>query len=886
MRFVFGLVLALVAAAQAPTVDGVAADLEAAGTEEARAAILAAHPEGRAEVLKIVLAHGTERFAKFEYDNALKAYRAALAIGVATQDDREIARDWRFIGSCLYRKNDLLNSLEFEEKALALSTKIGDKATAAEALIGLSAVYLPLGRLDDAERVIREGVALSEELGNKKRVAGLKVNLAVLMGEKGDQEAKAELSRQAIQESEAGDFKDVLIAAVNNLGVVYHDQGEYDRSLQYIRRALEIMANQPVQDKQRMGSLHSNMAVMLARLDRNQEAFQEYDKAAELARGDEAVEIHIRFNRGSLYRTTGNSAKALEEYRVASAYYEKSPLRTDAIRTNAGYAQGLQGVGQSQDAVGVAEKALKEAKGIGDPDLVWTCLSPLGDSYLSLGKREEARASFLEAIAAVESIKLSGGQDEQDNFFHEKAVPYHGMVRLLVEDGKIFEALQYAERAKARLLLDVLRGSRAEIVRAMSETEKQKERELSAAIASIDSQLARQKGSAPAELLARRTQSTIALDQFHAALYAAHPELRTKRGEFPPLRLEQVGELLRDADTALLEFTVTKNAVFLFAIARDAAGKPHLEVHQLRDVAGLTAQIERYRALLGARDLGYRAAAQALYTRVLGPAGAVLRRKKRLVIVPDGPLWNLPFQALVSPQGRYLVEDAAVFYVPSLPDAREMLTLPRAGTDSSRTLQALGGPGEAGNAGGLPEAQREVRQIGELYGARSGKVLAGDQADKQQWKSLAPGYQILHLATHGVLNGNNPLYSYLVMNRAPGAREESMLSAREILGMNLQADVTVLSACETARGKFRYGEGLIGMSWAFLVAGTPTTVVSQWKVDSASTSQLMVAFHRNLKAGGEGRAEGLRGAVLQLLRTPEYSHPFYWAGFVMVGNGY
>lgn len=127
MRFVFGLVLALVAAAQAPTVDGVAADLEAAGTEEARAAILAAHPEGRAEVLKIVLAHGTERFAKFEYDNALKAYRAALAIGVATQDDREIARDWRFIGSCLYRKNDLLNSLEFEEKALALSTKIGTR---------------------------------------------------------------------------------------------------------------------------------------------------------------------------------------------------------------------------------------------------------------------------------------------------------------------------------------------------------------------------------------------------------------------------------------------------------------------------------------------------------------------------------------------------------------------------------------------------------------------------------------------------------------------------------------------------------------------------------------------------------------------------------------
>ena len=706
------------------------------------------------------------------------------------------------------------------------------------------------------------------------------MNLAVLMGEKGDQEAKAELSRQAIQESEAGDFKDVLIAAVNNLGVVYHDQGEYDRSLQYIRRALEIMANQPVQDKQRMGSLHSNMAVML-RLDRNQEAFRNTTRP----RNWRAAMRPWRSISGSTAAPVsvhGQSARALEEYR-GFGILRKSPLRTDAIRTNAGYAQGLQGVGQSQDAVGVAEKALKEAKGIGDPDLVWTCLSPLGDSYLSLGKREEARASFLEAIAAVESIKLSGGQDEQDNFFHEKAVPYHGMVRLLVEDGKIFEALQYAERAKARLLLDVLRGSRAEIVRAMSETEKQKERELSAAIASIDSQLARQKGAAPAELLARRTQSTIALDQFHAALYAAHPELRTARR----ISADPAGAGRRTAARRgyrAVGIHCDENAVYLFAIARDAAGAAS-GGHQLRDVPGLTrADRALPRAARRSRP-GYRAAARR-YTRVLGPASTMLRRKKRLVIVPDGPLWNLPFQALVSPQGRYLVEDAAVFYVPSLTAAREMLTLPRVGTDSSHTLLALGGPGEAGSPGGLPEAQREVRQIGELYGARFGKVLAGDQADKQQWKSLAPGYQILHLATHGVLNGNNPLYSYLVMNRAPGAREESMLSAREILGMNLQADVTVLSACETARGKFRYGEGLIGMSWAFLVAGTPTTVVSQWKVDSASTSKLMVAFHRNLKAGARGRAEGLRGAVLQLLRTPEYSHPFYWAGFVMVGNGY
>jgi CHAT domain-containing protein len=163
-------------------------------------------------------------------------------------------------------------------------------------------------------------------------------------------------------------------------------------------------------------------------------------------------------------------------------------------------------------------------------------------------------------------------------------------------------------------------------------------------------------------------------------------------------------------------------------------------------------------------------------------------------------------------------------------------------------------------------------------------VLVGTRLEKERWKMEAPRYRILHLATHGVLNSNSPLSSYLVMNG------DNVLTAREILKMNLDADLTVLSACETARGKFRFGEGMIGMSWAFLVAGAPTTVVSQWKVDAAATSQLMVAFHRNLKVkSGEhlsGRAEALRQAGLQLLASPQYKHPFYWAGFVMIGNGY
>ena len=106
----------------------------------------------------------------------------------------------------------------------------------------------------------------------------------------------------------------------------------------------------------------------------------------------------------------------------------------------------------------------------------------------------------------------------------------------------------------------------------------------------------------------------------------------------------------------------------------------------------------------------------------------------------------------------------------------------------------------------------------------------------------------------------------------------------EVMKLDLKADLVVLSACETARGKVGNGEGMIGLSWAFFVAGAPATVASQWSVDAASTTELMVGFHRNLERH-KGKAESLRQAMLKLLNGKKYNHPFYWAGFVVVGDG-
>ncbi|HEY8460959.1 MAG TPA: CHAT domain-containing protein, partial [Blastocatellia bacterium] len=140
---------------------------------------------------------------------------------------------------------------------------------------------------------------------------------------------------------------------------------------------------------------------------------------------------------------------------------------------------------------------------------------------------------------------------------------------------------------------------------------------------------------------------------------------------------------------------------------------------------------------------------------------------------------------------------------------------------------------------------------------------------------------------HGVLNNASPMYSYLALAKGD-KNEDGLLEAWELMRMDLSADLVVLSACETARGRFGAGEGVIGLSWALFVAGAPATVVSQWKVESAATRELMLGFHQRLTAPSKARltkAEALRQSALRLMKKPGLGHPFYWAGFVLVGDG-
>ncbi|MCI0391144.1 MAG: CHAT domain-containing protein [Acidobacteria bacterium] len=185
----------------------------------------------------------------------------------------------------------------------------------------------------------------------------------------------------------------------------------------------------------------------------------------------------------------------------------------------------------------------------------------------------------------------------------------------------------------------------------------------------------------------------------------------------------------------------------------------------------------------------------------------------------------------------------------------------------------------------LPESEQEVKALRRLYGKSRSKVYIGAEAREDRVKIEASQAGILHFATHGVLNDASPMYSYLALAQGD-KNEDGLLEAWELMQLDLRADLVALSACETARGRFGAGEGVIGLSWAMFVAGAPATLVSQWKVESASTRELMLGFHQSLRAPSRKsvtKAEALRRAALKLMKNPQTNHPFYWAGFVLVG---
>lgn len=302
------------------------------------------------------------------------------------------------------------------------------------------------------------------------------------------------------------------------------------------------------------------------------------------------------------------------------------------------------------------------------------------------------------------------------------------------------------------------------------------------------------------------------------------------------------------------------------------------------DARDLARRASQFRDRIAARDFAVAADAHGLYDLLVRPFEPVLAGASSLVVVPDGPLWNVPFQALMSDRG-YLLEELPVSYVPSLTVLEAIQTLPK--PNGPRTLLAMGRSRFGGASGfeDLPDAAAQLEKLRDVYGAQRTAVYADRDATERHFKEAAPRYSVLHLATHGILDESSPLYSYLALTPdKTAADDDGRLEAWELMQLKLSADLVVLAACDMGRGRIAPGEGVVGTMWALFAAGARSMVVSEYRAEAVSATELLLGFHRRVVAPGSVKTRSLRDAALALLRTPRYAHPYYWAGFILVGD--
>jgi CHAT domain-containing protein len=276
-----------------------------------------------------------------------------------------------------------------------------------------------------------------------------------------------------------------------------------------------------------------------------------------------------------------------------------------------------------------------------------------------------------------------------------------------------------------------------------------------------------------------------------------------------------------------------------------------------------------------------------LYNSLVGPWAQKMSGKRLLIISGDGFLNGLPFQALRSTAGQFLVEAIPVSYAPSVSSLVEMMARRDrldAGSHPPIDLLALGRPNYQGTLPDLPGTQQEVEAIQPLF--KAARVYVGERATETAFKAEASTARFIHLATHGLLNTQNPLYSSIALT--PDAGNDGRMNAQEVFDLKLNAELVTISACETALGQVNDGEGVLGLGWMFLAAGSPSILVSQWSVNDASTSQWMKFFYQDLTNPQPktqySKAVSVQQAQIKMLHNPATAHPYYWAPFVLIGD--
>lgn len=636
---------------------------------------------------------------------------------------------------------------------------------------------------------------------------------------------------QAIALSTSSGLDSELASSLNNRGLLLRSEAKYLDAVDAFEQALRI--DERLGNRWGQAYCHRNIGITLTLAKQPGEALPHLHRAIELS---------------SMIGDKVNQTKAL----VALG---------DALLD-----EGLVG-----DAAGSYNEALASARAIPLAEMEWRTLYGLGRLELQEGRKSEALSRFAEAVEVVDALRAAIRVEEfQNGFLLDKQDLYDSVVRLELDLGNVGAALESSERSRGRSFIDLLGNQRLNLGSITDQALLDREKSLRLEIEEAERVLQVAEPKDRAEQANRLSQLKQEYSDFLIVLRAENPQL-AGFATVQPVRVEELQALL-EPDTGMMIYHVMEDEVVCWVLRRDGLDVvrrpiPRKDLVARIETARLT--IQNFAEINGELE--------ALSNELLLPVLNRLDGMKRVCIVPHRETHLVPFAALPTGPDRYLIDELALFYMPSASVLRYTIER-RDGRERNTKVLGLGNPDRQTAAFNLPFAEKEAERL--RFDFPDVTIRTGAEATESWLVENLQQYGIIHIASHGEYDPHAPLFSALLL--AADGQNDGTLSAQEIFSLQMRADLVALSACQTGLGRITSGDDIVGLNRAFVYAGTRQLLSTLWRVDDISTALLFKHFYRQSKR--LDRAEALRQAQLIVRSRPEFQHPARWSGIALSGD--
>lgn len=800
-----------------------------------------------------------------DYSQALNYLQQWLTITQETQNRQSEILALGNLGTVYISLEDYRQAINYFQQALTISKEINSRQTEEFSLINLGTAYFFLRDYPQAIKYQQQALILAQELKNRQQEGEAYNYLGMTYFALGDYTKTIEYQQQYLNISQELKNRQGEGKALGNLGNAYFAIGDYLQAIEYHQKWLAIA--QEIKDRPSEVKALAGLGNAYISIQKYREAIKYHQQSLAIAQ-----EIKDRQSEAKALGSLGLIAFSLGYYPEAIRYEQEwlTIAREIKDRQSEGRALGSLGLaafalGDYSQAIDYQQQSLAIARTTKNPQDEGEALNNLGLTFYKSGNFATAEKHLLDGIKVYESLRDGlGANDNKISLIEKQATAYRTLQQVLIAQNQTDTALEVAERGRARAFIEL-------VANRLSGNSQQP-------IAIPLPQIAEIKQIAQAQN-ATLVEYSIVYDYFKVDntqdwyeselyIWVVKP---TGEVTFRQVDLKPLWQKKKTSLSALVFFNRSSMGV---------RGLP------LRSIAVEPLSAEELQKLQGSESENL----HQLHQVLIQPVADLLPTdpQEPVIFIPQGSLFLVPFPALQDADGKYLIKKHTVLTAPSI----QVLALTRqqrqkiesrqgqkkeflvVGNPTMPKIKTDGGKDEI-QLPPLPGAEAEAKAIAPLLNTQA---LTGNQATKLAILPLMPKAQIIHLATHGLLDDVRGIGSAIAL--APSAQDSGLLTAEEILDLKLNAELVVLSACDTGRGKIT-GDGVVGLSRSLITAGVPSVLVSLWSVDDNSTKELMTEFYSQINQR-PNKAQALRAAMLTTMK--KHPQPKYWAAFTLIGE--